>query len=144
MWTLANSLNNTGLPPLPRLRRGGLLLGWSTSHLQTCANLLQVWRTSLRNWKASPLNSLSDIMKQTKHLPRFQNVLPGWKNKLIFILIFTAAAGCANLKEVDASITGIELEYYEPRPVVFVHTNTIPQNSRLKLFPKLMDHPKIK
>ncbi len=63
---------------------------------------------------------------------------------MIFTTISIAAPGCANLKEVDASITGIELEYFEPSPVVFVHTNTIPQNSRLKLFPKLMDHPKIK
>ncbi len=33
---------------------------------------------------------------------------------LILITLFTA--GCANLKEVDISLTGIEMEYYPAHP----------------------------
>ena len=42
--------------------------------------------------------------------------------------------GCANLKEVDVSLTGIELEYYEP-PVPQPQKNVAPLTSWPKLMP---------
>ena len=50
---------------------------------------------------------------------------------LILIILLT---GCANLKEVDVSLTGIELEYYEP-PVPQPEKNVAPLTSWPKLMP---------
>tara|TARA_R100000008_G_scaffold86087_1_gene77841 strand:+ start:640 stop:843 length:204 start_codon:yes stop_codon:yes gene_type:complete len=38
------------------------------------------------------------------------------KQFLKYLILITLFTGCANLKEVDISLTGIEMEYYPAHP----------------------------
>ena len=94
------------------------------------------------NIRKSPLNKLMPSTKSEGHSAKSTHSWLNLKSSIVITMIslFCIGTGCKNLAEADVSLTGLELEWYEPPPVTIVYTNLpVAAPSKLKLFPTLME-----
>ena len=94
------------------------------------------------NTKKLPLNKLMPSIKSEGHSARSTSSWLNLKSSIVITMIslFCIGTGCKNLAEADLSLTGLELEWYEPPPVTIVYTNLpVAERSKFKLFPTLME-----
>ena len=54
------------------------------------------------------------------------------------IFVIYVGAGCQNVRTIDAGFGGLDIEYYEPKPIT-IYTNIIRTNFISHPYPRLMD-----
>jgi hypothetical protein len=56
-------------------------------------------------------------------------------------LVLFIGAGCQNVRTIDAGFGGLDIEYFEPKPIT-IYTNIIRTNFISHPYPMLMDRNK--
>ena len=94
------------------------------------------------NTRKSLLNKLTPLIKSEGRCARSTSSWLNSKSSIVITMtcLFCIGTGCKNLAEADVSLTGLELEWYEPPPVTIIYTNApVATPSKFKLFPTLME-----
>lgn len=94
------------------------------------------------NTRKLPLNKLMPSIKSEGHSAKSTSSWLNSKSSIVITMIclFCIGTGCKNLAEADVSLTGLELEWYEPPPVTIIYTNApVATPTKFKLFPPLME-----
>jgi len=150
-WTLATLSRSTVSRRRQQSRRVGSWFAWLISPWTTCAYASHPWRINLKTLSLSQSNLLSGTTKPTKPLPRLANAWRALRNRpRIIICIMLGATvmtsnGCGslrNVREIDFSITGLEMEFYPEHPSQeqkgFFGTTTNTLHAIPASFPQLM------